>query len=98
MINDHEYGNGTCIFTRDGEAARFFSDNIQVGMVGINVPIPVPVAHHPFGGWKDSSFGDIGMHGEESYHFFTRSKSITARWPTEGVDIQASGLVMPTNK
>jgi len=82
MINDHEYGNGTAIFTRDGDAARSFANDIQVGMVGVNVPIPVPVAYHSFGGWKRSSFGDHGMYGPEGVHFYTRLKTVTSRWPT----------------
>ena len=85
MINDHEYGNGTCIFTRDGEAARYFSDTIQVGMVGINVPLPVPVAYHSFGGWKRSLFGDLHAYGPDSVRFFTKRKTITQRWPSSGV-------------
>jgi len=85
LINDHEYGNGTCIFTRDGEAARYFADNIQVGMVGINVPIPVPVALHSFGGWKRSLFGDLFAYGPDSIRFYTRRKTITQRWPSGGV-------------
>ncbi len=85
LINNHEYGNGTCIFTRDGEAARFFSDNIQVGMVGINVPLPVPVAYHSFGGWKNSLFGDLHAYGPDSVRFYTRRKTITQRWPSSGV-------------
>ena len=85
LINDHEYGNGTCIFTRDGEAARYFSDNIQVGMVGINVPLPVPVAMHSFGGWKRSLFGDLYAYGPDSVRFYTRRKTITQRWPSGGV-------------
>ncbi|MBX2837153.1 MAG: CoA-acylating methylmalonate-semialdehyde dehydrogenase [Gammaproteobacteria bacterium] len=82
MINAHEYGNGTAIFTRDGDAARSFADSIQVGMVGINVPIPVPVAYHSFGGWKRSLFGDHSIYGPEGVHFYTRLKTITSRWPT----------------
>ncbi len=82
MINDHEYGNGTAIFTRDGDAARAFSNDIEVGMVGVNVPIPVPVAYHSFGGWKRSIFGDHSIYGPEGVHFYTRLKTITARWPT----------------
>jgi len=82
MINDHEYGNGTAIFTRDGDAARSFTDGIQVGMVGVNVPIPVPVAYHSFGGWKRSLFGDHSIYGPEGVHFYTRLKTITSRWPT----------------
>ncbi|NNF41200.1 MAG: CoA-acylating methylmalonate-semialdehyde dehydrogenase [Woeseiaceae bacterium] len=85
LIDDHEYGNGTCIFTRDGEAARFFADNIQVGMVGINVPLPVPVAYHSFGGWKRSLFGDLSAYGPDSVRFYTRRKTITQRWPAGGV-------------
>jgi len=82
MINDHEYGNGTAIFTRDGDAARSFTDSIQVGMVGVNVPIPVPVAYHSFGGWKRSLFGDHSIYGPEGVHFYTRLKTVTTRWPT----------------
>ena len=85
LIDDHEYGNGTCIFTRDGEAARYFADNIQVGMVGINVPLPVPVAYHSFGGWKRSLFGDLFAYGPDSVRFYTRRKTITQRWPSGGV-------------
>lgn len=85
LINDHEYGNGTCIFTRDGEAARYFSDNILVGMVGINVPLPVPVSYHSFGGWKRSLFGDLGAYGPDAVRFYTRRKTITQRWPSAGV-------------
>jgi malonate-semialdehyde dehydrogenase (acetylating)/methylmalonate-semialdehyde dehydrogenase len=85
LINAHEYGNGTCIFTRDGEAARWFTDHIQVGMVGVNVPLPVPVAYHSFGGWKRSLFGDLFMYGPDGVRFFTRRKTITQRWPSAGV-------------
>ncbi|NQY64694.1 MAG: CoA-acylating methylmalonate-semialdehyde dehydrogenase [Alteromonadaceae bacterium] len=85
LIDDHEYGNGTCIFTRDGEAARYFSDNIQVGMVGINVPLPVPVAYHSFGGWKRSLFGDLHAYGKDGVRFYTKRKTITQRWPSSGV-------------
>ena len=85
LINDHEYGNGTCIFTRDGEAARYFSDNIEVGMVGINVPLPVPVAYHSFGGWKRSLFGDLHAYGPDGVKFYTKRKTITQRWPSSGV-------------
>ena len=81
LINDHEYGNGTAIFTRDGDAARSFANNIEVGMVGINVPIPVPVAYHSFGGWKRSVFGAHGIYGPEAVHFYTRLKTTTQRWP-----------------
>lgn len=85
LINAHEYGNGTCIFTRDGEAARYFSDNIMVGMVGINVPLPVPVAYHSFGGWKRSLFGDLHAYGPDAVRFYTLRKTITQRWPSAGV-------------
>lgn len=84
MIDDHEYGNGTAIFTRDGDTARDFAERIQVGMVGINVPIPVPVAYHSFGGWKRSLFGDHSIYGPEGIRFYTRLKTVTERWP-EGI-------------
>jgi len=90
LIDDHEYGNGTCIFTRDGEAARYFSDHIQVGMVGINVPLPVPVAYHSFGGWKRSLFGDLHAYGPDAVLFYTKRKTITQRWPSAGVREGAS--------
>ena len=82
LINDHEYGNGTSIFTRDGDAAREFANRIQVGMVGVNVPIPVPLAFHSFGGWKRSLFGDMSIYGMEGVRFYTRLKTVTSRWPT----------------
>lgn len=81
LINAHEYGNGTAIFTRDGGLARDFADKIKVGMVGINVPVPVPVAYHSFGGWKRSLFGDLHMYGPEGIRFYTKLKTVTARWP-----------------
>jgi malonate-semialdehyde dehydrogenase (acetylating)/methylmalonate-semialdehyde dehydrogenase len=93
-INEHEFGNGTAIFTRDGDAAREFAHQIQVGMVGINVPIPVPMAFHSFGGWKASLFGDHHMHGPEGVRFYTKLKTITSRWPT-GIRAGAD-FVMPT--
>ena len=96
MVNDHEFGNGTAIFTRDGDAAREFASRIKVGMVGINVPIPVPMAFHSFGGWKRSLFGDHHMHGPEGVRFYTRMKAITQRWPT-GVRAGAE-FIMPTMK
>jgi malonate-semialdehyde dehydrogenase (acetylating) / methylmalonate-semialdehyde dehydrogenase len=96
LINDHEYGNGTAIFTRDGDAARQFSHTIQVGMVGVNVPIPVPMAFHSFGGWKRSLFGPLHMHGSDGVRFYTRLKTITARWPT-GIRAGAE-FSMPTMK
>lgn len=96
IINAHEFGNGTAIFTRDGDAAREFAHDIRVGMVGINVPIPVPMAFHSFGGWKASLFGDHHMHGPEGVRFYTRLKTITSRWPT-GIRAGAD-FVMPTMK
>jgi malonate-semialdehyde dehydrogenase (acetylating)/methylmalonate-semialdehyde dehydrogenase len=91
LVNEHEYGNGTAIFTRDGDAARAFSSGVKAGMVGINVPIPVPMAFHSFGGWKRSLFGDHYVHGPEGVRFYTRLKTITARWPKgirEGADFK----------
>lgn len=85
LVDAHEYGNGTCIFTRDGEAARYFTDHIQVGMVGVNVPLPVPVAYHSFGGWKRSLFGDLHAYGPDAVRFYTKRKTITQRWPSAGV-------------
>ncbi|NKB62316.1 MAG: CoA-acylating methylmalonate-semialdehyde dehydrogenase [Gammaproteobacteria bacterium] len=82
LVNEHEYGNGTTIFTRDGDAARNFSSNVQIGMVGVNVPIPVPLAFHSFGGWKRSLFGDHAIHGPEGVRFYTKLKTITSRWPS----------------
>jgi malonate-semialdehyde dehydrogenase (acetylating)/methylmalonate-semialdehyde dehydrogenase len=82
MVDEHEYGNGTAIFTRDGDTARDFTKRTQTGMVGVNVPIPVPVAYHSFGGWKRSLFGDHSVHGMEGVRFYTKLKTITARWPS----------------
>jgi len=82
LVNDHEYGNGTAIFTRDGDAARDFTTRARIGMVGVNVPIPVPTAYHSFGGWKRSLFGDHHMHGPEGVRFYTRLKAVTSRWPS----------------
>jgi malonate-semialdehyde dehydrogenase (acetylating)/methylmalonate-semialdehyde dehydrogenase len=96
MINDHEYGNGTAIFTRDGDAARQFCEQIQVGMVGVNVPIPVPMAFHSFGGWKRSLFGPLHMHGPDGVRFYTRMKTITQRWPS-GIREEANHFTMPTH-
>jgi len=95
LINAHEYGNGTCIFTRDGEAARYFSDHIEVGMVGINVPLPVPVAYHSFGGWKRSLFGDLHAYGPDGVRFYTKRKTVTQRWPSAGLRESVS-FAMPT--
>jgi malonate-semialdehyde dehydrogenase (acetylating)/methylmalonate-semialdehyde dehydrogenase len=81
LINRHEYGNGTAIFTRDGGCARRFCEEVQAGMVGVNVPIPVPMAFHSFGGWKRSIFGALNVHGNDGVRFYTRMKTVTARWP-----------------
>jgi len=94
LVNDHEFGNGTAVFTRDGDAARAFTHGVQVGMVGVNVAIPVPMAFHSFGGWKRSLFGDHYMHGPEGVRFYTRLKTVTSRWP-KGVRAGAD-FVMPT--
>ena len=94
LVNDHEYGNGTAIFTRDGDAARAFAAQCKIGMVGVNVPIPVPMAFHSFGGWKRSLFGDMYVHGPEGVRFYTRLKTVTSRWPT-GIRSGAE-FVMPT--
>jgi len=82
LAMDHEYGNGTAIFTRDGDAARDFANRVNIGMVGINVPVPVPLAYHTFGGWKKSVFGDLNQHGPDAFKFYTRTKTVTARWPS----------------
>jgi malonate-semialdehyde dehydrogenase (acetylating)/methylmalonate-semialdehyde dehydrogenase len=81
LPSEHEYGNGVAIFTRNGHAAREFVSRVNVGMVGVNVPIPVPVSYHSFGGWKRSGFGDIGQYGQEGLRFWTRTKVVTQRWP-----------------
>ena len=96
LINEHEFGNGCAIFTRDGDAAREFATRVQIGMVGVNVPIPVPMAFHSFGGWKASLFGDHHIHGPEGVRFYTRYKAVTQRWPT-GIRAGAE-FVMPTMK
>ncbi|MCW9002388.1 MAG: aldehyde dehydrogenase family protein, partial [Rhodospirillales bacterium] len=96
LINDHEFGNGTAIFTREGDAARNFASRVKAGMVGINVPIPVPMAFHSFGGWKRSLFGDHHIHGPEGVRFYTRLKTVTSRWPT-GMRAGAE-FIMPTMK
>ena len=82
LAMDHEYGNGTAIFTRDGDTARDFAARVNVGMIGINVPIPVPLAYHTFGGWKKSVFGDLNQHGPDAFKFYTRTKTVTSRWPS----------------
>ena len=96
LINDHEFGNGTSVYTRDGDVGRTFANKIKVGMVGINIPIPVPVAFHSFGGWKRSLFGDHAMHGMDGVRFFTRLKTVTSRWPT-GIR-QGAEFTIPTMK
>ncbi|CAN1545876.1 PutA NAD-dependent aldehyde dehydrogenases [Rhabdaerophilaceae bacterium] len=94
LANDHEYGNGTAIFTRDGDAARDFASRVNVGMVGINVPIPVPLAYYTFGGWKRSGFGDLNQHGPDAFRFYTKTKTVTGRWPS-GIRSGAD-FVIPT--
>jgi malonate-semialdehyde dehydrogenase (acetylating)/methylmalonate-semialdehyde dehydrogenase len=95
LPSDHEYGNGVAIFTRDGDTARDFATRVQVGMVGINVPIPVPIAYHTFGGWKRSGFGDLNQHGPDSIRFYTKTKTVTQRWPA-GLKESADHFVIPT--
>jgi malonate-semialdehyde dehydrogenase (acetylating)/methylmalonate-semialdehyde dehydrogenase len=82
LPSDHEYGNGVAIYTRDGDAARDFASKVNVGMVGINVPIPVPLAYYTFGGWKASGFGDLNQHGPDAVRFYTKTKTVTSRWPS----------------
>ncbi len=94
LANDHEYGNGVAIFTRDGDAARDFASKVQVGMIGINVPIPVPLAYYTFGGWKRSGFGDLNQHGPDAFRFYTKTKTITSRWPSGIKD--GAEFVIPT--
>ena len=94
LPSEHEYGNGVAIFTRDGDAARDFVSRVNVGMVGVNVPIPVPLAYHTFGGWKRSGFGDLNQHGPDSIKFYSRTKTVTSRWP-QGVR-EGAKFVMPT--
>jgi malonate-semialdehyde dehydrogenase (acetylating)/methylmalonate-semialdehyde dehydrogenase len=95
LVNGHEYGNGTAIFTRDGEAARHYAHHVQAGMVGINVPIPVPMAFHSFGGWKRSLFGPLHVHGPDGVRFYTKLKTMTARWPHA---VGGAEFSMPTMK
>lgn len=95
MATDHEFGNGVSIFTRDGDTGRDFAARVQVGMVGVNVPIPVPIAYHTFGGWKKSGFGDLNQHGPDAFRFYTKTKTVTSRWPSHGVRDGAS-FVIPT--
>jgi malonate-semialdehyde dehydrogenase (acetylating)/methylmalonate-semialdehyde dehydrogenase len=96
LINAHEFGNGTAIFTRDGDTARDFTRRVQVGMVGVNFAIPVPLAYHTFGGWKRSGFGDLNQHGPDSIRFYTKTKTVTARWPSGTKE--GSEFVIPTMK
>jgi malonate-semialdehyde dehydrogenase (acetylating)/methylmalonate-semialdehyde dehydrogenase len=96
LPSKHQYGNGVAIFTRNGRAAREFAARVNVGMVGINVPIPVPLAYHSFGGWKRSAFGDMNQHGMEGVRFYTKVKTVTQRWPTETGEVAQSEFVMPT--
>ena len=94
ITNEHEMGNGTAIFTRDGDAARDFASRVQVGMIGVNVPIPVPIAYYTFGGWKASSFGDLNQHGADAFRFYTKTKTVTSRWPSGIKD--GAEFVIPT--
>ena len=94
LASNHEYGNGVAIFTRDGDAARDFTARVNVGMVGVNVPIPVPIAYHTFGGWKRSGFGDLNQHGPDSIRFYTKTKTVTSRWPSGVKD--GAEFVIPT--
>ena len=93
LPSEHEFGNGVSIFTRDGDTARNFTSRVQVGMVGVNVPIPVPIAYYTFGGWKASGFGDLNQHGADAFRFYTKTKTVTTRWPS-GIREGAS-FVMP---
>jgi malonate-semialdehyde dehydrogenase (acetylating)/methylmalonate-semialdehyde dehydrogenase len=97
LPSNHQYGNGVAIFTRDGDAAREFASRVRVGMVGVNIPIPVPLAYHTFGGWKRSAFGDINQHGTEGVRFYTRIKTVTQRWPKGGVR-EHPDFAIPTMK
>jgi len=94
LANDHEMGNGVAIYTRDGDAARDFASRVQVGMVGVNVPIPVPIAYYTFGGWKASAFGDLNQHGPDAFRFYTKTKTVTSRWPSGIKD--GADFVIPT--
>jgi malonate-semialdehyde dehydrogenase (acetylating)/methylmalonate-semialdehyde dehydrogenase len=97
LPSKHQYGNGVAIFTRDGDAAREFASKVKVGMIGINIPIPVPLAYHTFGGWKRSAFGDVNQHGPEGVRFYTCIKTVTQRWPKGGVR-ESSSFIIPTMK
>ena len=93
LPSEHEYGNGVAIFTRDGDTARDFTSRVDVGMVGVNVPIPVPIAYYTFGGWKASGFGDLNQHGTDGLKFYTKTKTVTTRWPSGAKE--GSSFVMP---
>ena len=95
LVNEHEFGNGTSIYTSDGEVSRHFTTNCKIGMVGVNVPIPVPMAFHSFGGWKNSLYGDHAMHGMEGINFYSRLKTVTSRWP-KSIN-KGPEFIMPTN-
>jgi malonate-semialdehyde dehydrogenase (acetylating)/methylmalonate-semialdehyde dehydrogenase len=94
LVDSHEFGNGAAIFTRDGGAARDFASRAQAGMIGVNVPIPTPLAYYTFGGWKRSAFGDLNQHGEDAFRFYTKTKTVTSRWP--GGVKEAASFVIPT--
>jgi malonate-semialdehyde dehydrogenase (acetylating)/methylmalonate-semialdehyde dehydrogenase len=94
LPSNHEYGNGVAIFTGDGDVARDFASRVNVGMVGVNVPIPVPIAYHTFGGWKRSGFGDLNQHGPDSIRFYTKTKTVTQRWPSSA--LHHNQFVIPT--
>jgi malonate-semialdehyde dehydrogenase (acetylating)/methylmalonate-semialdehyde dehydrogenase len=96
IVNRNPYGNGTAVFTRSGAAAQRFARDVQVGMVGVNVPIPVPMAFFSFGGWKSSLFGDLHVHGPEGFAFYTRTKVVTTRWPASDDEVRSS-FAMPTH-
>jgi malonate-semialdehyde dehydrogenase (acetylating)/methylmalonate-semialdehyde dehydrogenase len=96
LVDAHEYGNGACIFTRDGGAARRFTDRVRIGMVGVNVPLPVPAAYHSFGGWKRSLFGDLAAYGPDAVRFYTHRKTVSQRWPDGGT--AKAEFTFPTNR
>jgi len=96
-VNSSEFGNGSAIFTSDGDTARHFVVDVEAGMVGVNVPIPVPVAYYSFGGWKESLLGDTHIHGPEGVRFYTKAKVVTTRWPKRGEKVGYVGMSFPTN-
>jgi malonate-semialdehyde dehydrogenase (acetylating)/methylmalonate-semialdehyde dehydrogenase len=97
IVNDNEFGNGCCIFTSNGESARNFSQNAEIGMVGVNIPLPVPSSYHSFGGWKSSLFGDLSIYGPDGVRFYTQRKTITQRWPNSSSKSGGIDLSMPNN-